>query len=141
MTVYVDDMRAPFRRMIMCHMIADTEEELHSMAHRIGVKRKWYQGNHYDISLTKRRLAVRFGAVEITMRQLAFMAANKKRAERGLPPLAATPSRELPAVALAKRVPCSADCGRIVLIGAFEDSLCIHCGGLAPIAQVINSRK
>jgi hypothetical protein len=24
MTVYVDDMRAPFRRMIMCHMTADT---------------------------------------------------------------------------------------------------------------------
>jgi hypothetical protein len=51
MTVYVDDMRAEFfpphapgRRFIMCHMIADTEEELHAMAARIGVACKWHQG-------------------------------------------------------------------------------------------------
>lgn len=66
MTVYVDDMRAPFGRMIMCHMVADTEEELHAMADRIGVARKWHQGDHYDIALVKRKLAVDSGAVEIS---------------------------------------------------------------------------
>jgi len=69
MAVYVDDMRAPFRRMIMCHMLADTVEELHAMADKIGVNRKWFQGDHYDICISKRTLAVKYGAVEITMRE------------------------------------------------------------------------
>lgn len=73
MTVYVDNMRARFGRMIMCHMIADSEDELHAMAARVGVARRWYQGDHYDICLAKRELAVRFGAVEVTLRQLAAM--------------------------------------------------------------------
>jgi uncharacterized protein DUF4031 len=81
-TVYVDDMRAAFGRMIMCHMIADTEAELHAMADRIGVARKWFQrkpsGDHYDIALSKRRLAVQFGAREITLRQCAMMCANRR---------------------------------------------------------------
>lgn len=43
MTVYVDDMRAPFGRMKMCHMVADSDAELHAMAARIGVARRWHQ--------------------------------------------------------------------------------------------------
>ena len=78
MSVYVDDMRARFGRMVMCHMIADTDAELHGMAARIGVARKWHQGDHYDIALTKRAIAVAAGAVEITQRQAAFMAANRR---------------------------------------------------------------
>lgn len=80
MAVYVDDMwRVPmgrFGRMKMSHMVADTEEELHGMAERLGL-RKWFQnaasGAHYDISMSKRGEAVKFGAVEITMRELALM--------------------------------------------------------------------
>lgn len=78
MSVYVDDMRAAFGRMTMCHMWADTVDELLLMADRIGVKRKWIQGHpdlsfgrhrkarwvHFDISLTKRALAVKAGALE-----------------------------------------------------------------------------
>lgn len=79
MTVYVDDMRASYRRMIMCHMIGDTEAELHAMAARIGVARRWYQGDHYDICLAKRALAVEYGAREITWRQCGMMVANRKR--------------------------------------------------------------
>lgn len=75
MTVYVDDMYkhplGEFGRMKMSHMIADTEEELHEMADKIGVARRWYQGDHYDICLSKRAKAVEKGAVEITLRQLA----------------------------------------------------------------------
>lgn len=88
MTVYVDDMQAPYGRMKMCHMLADTDEELHAMAARIGVARKWWQsplktsGSHYDIALSKRALAVEYGAKEITMRQAAGM--NARRRETGL---------------------------------------------------------
>lgn len=74
MAVYVDDMRAGFGRMVMCHMVADTEAELHAMADKIGVDRKWYQYPkksrypHYDIALSKRALAVEAGAQEIRWR-------------------------------------------------------------------------
>ena len=78
MTVYVDDMKAKFGRMIMCHMIADTDAELHAMAAKIGVARKWHQSpplhtSHYDIALSKRAEAVAAGAVEITWRQAGCM--------------------------------------------------------------------
>ena len=74
MTVYVDDSENRFRRMKMCHMLADTPDELHAMADRIGVARKWYQGQastpHYDICKSKSKLAVKYGAVEIDRRKL-----------------------------------------------------------------------
>ena len=75
MAVYVDHMRAPLGRMKMCHMIADSTEELLAMADRIGVARRWIQKagtshEHFDIALSKRALAVEAGAKEITRREL-----------------------------------------------------------------------
>jgi len=86
MAVYVDDMRAPFRRMIMCHMIADTTEELNAMADKIGVARKWiqYPGSsreHYDICLSARAKAVAAGAIEITWRETAERTMAKRKEE------------------------------------------------------------
>ena len=80
MTVYVDDMHkhpmGRFGRMKMCHMMADSTEELLRMADTIGVQRKWIQkpgtpDEHFDISTSKRGLAVIAGAQEITMREMA----------------------------------------------------------------------
>ena len=80
MSVYVDNGRARFGRMLMCHMLADTEKELHAMARKIGVARRWYQGDHYDICQSKRTLAVSGGAKEITARQaVAVRAAFRQR--------------------------------------------------------------
>lgn len=83
MTVYVDDMykfpMGQFRRMKMSHMIADTDEELHAMAARVGVARKWYQGDHYDIAMSKRELAIQYGARAITLKQLACMSGLRRR--------------------------------------------------------------
>ncbi|MEE9584756.1 MAG: DUF4031 domain-containing protein [Candidatus Brocadiales bacterium] len=91
MPVYVDDMCAPFGRMLMCHMIADTKEELLDMADTIGVSRKWLQdeGNyreHFDISKGKRGLAIKAGAIEISWTEVG----RKIRSRRtpGLEPTA-----------------------------------------------------
>lgn len=76
MAVYVDDMRAPYGRMIMCHMIADTTEELLAMAiriqvaaHHIQYKGTWKE--HFDICLSKKALAIKLGAVAVTQREAA----------------------------------------------------------------------
>lgn len=84
MAVYVDDFDAPYGRMIMCHMIADTDDELHLMADRLGINRKWHQSppkasnSHYDIAKSKKALAISFGAIEITDRQAAMMCARRR---------------------------------------------------------------
>lgn len=67
--VYVDNARIPFRRMLMCHLLADSEFELHAMAAAIGVARRWFQGDHYDVCLTKRAKAIELGAKAITDRR------------------------------------------------------------------------
>lgn len=85
MTVYVDDMRARFGRMIMCHMVADTDAELREMARKIGVAERWHQGDHFDICLSKRAMAVELGAVEVTKRQLGAMRILRRRRGRSGP--------------------------------------------------------
>lgn len=65
--------------MKMSHMIADTEEELHQMAGRIGVARKWYQNDHYDICISMREKALLYGAKEVTLRELSKMSMDRRR--------------------------------------------------------------
>jgi hypothetical protein len=73
--------------MIMCHMVADTLAELHTMAEKLGV-RQWFQESpahpHYDISLSKRKEAVALGAIEITQREVITRVLLPWR-ERGKP--------------------------------------------------------
>lgn len=69
MTVYVDDVRHPYGRMIMCHMWADSLDELLEMADAIGMNRKWLQQPpkaswvHFDVSLTLKARAIARGAI------------------------------------------------------------------------------
>lgn len=83
MAVYVDNMRAKLGNMVMCHMVADTDDELHAMADRIGVRRRWHQApprhdSHYDIALSKRRAAVEAGAIEVTWKVLGMMTLRRR---------------------------------------------------------------
>ncbi len=83
MAVYVDNMRAKFGRMIMCHMMADTSRELVEIAEKIGIAHRWIQKpgtayEHFDVSLEKRAMAVRAGAIEVTMRDLGMLIRKRK---------------------------------------------------------------
>lgn len=56
----------------MSHMLADSLDELHKMAASIGLRREWFQNHatpHYDLCQTKRKAALRLGAIEIDRRQ------------------------------------------------------------------------
>lgn len=79
MAVYVGTMEWPYRHMIMFHLATDdpTQEELHAMVDKIGVKRKWFQNKgqdawypHYDICKSKKALAIKHGAIEVNDREL-----------------------------------------------------------------------
>lgn len=70
----------------MCHMVADTPDELLQMADRIGVARRWLQHagtwrEHFDICLSRRKLAVAAGAREITARELVQIQAQRRPRE------------------------------------------------------------
>ena len=71
MAVYVDDMQAPFRGMIMCHMFADSDAELNSFAFQLGLKIRWKHKEHFDISQSKKAEAIKLGAIEITQQEMA----------------------------------------------------------------------
>jgi hypothetical protein len=76
MSCYVDTMRAPFGRLIACHLIADSSAELLAMVDKIGLQRRHvqYEGTwkeHFDLSLQKRARAVAAGAVEISCKELS----------------------------------------------------------------------
>lgn len=63
----------------MCHMIADSVDELLAMADAIGVNRRHFQSGsfpHFDVSLAYRKRAVAHGAIEVDRR--ALVAAMKR---------------------------------------------------------------
>jgi len=88
MSVYVDRAECGYGRMVMCHMIADTPGELHAMADKIGVSRRWFQAPpkasfwHYDICKSKRALAVTAGAIQVD--RTALVAAVRRIRESGV---------------------------------------------------------
>lgn len=93
MTVYVDDMLMKAqvgrgRPARWSHLMADTAEELHEFAARLGLRREWAQYEdkpwmlHYDVTATKRQAAIRLGAVPITWREAGRMTLKKAREHR-----------------------------------------------------------
>lgn len=77
-------MQANFGRMKMCHMVADSTKELLEMVDKIGVQRKWIQKQntpqeHFDICLSKKQLAINYGAIEISFSELGRFIINKRK--------------------------------------------------------------
>ena len=87
MIVYVDP---PFRTIPTrrwrwgkaSHLWADTPEELHAFAAQIGLSRHWFQAHkylpHYDLTMARRQVAVRRGAVEQSLRDLVLFMRKQK---------------------------------------------------------------
>lgn len=89
MGVYVDAPIYPFigrsgRKMMMCHMVADTLAELHDMAEKLGV-RAHFQAHtrypHYDICKSKRTQALSLGAMSCPDRKTLITKARALLAE------------------------------------------------------------
>jgi len=70
MSVYVDDAVHAWRGQRWAHLMADTLDELHAMAQRLGMPRRAFQnktsGAHYDVTTELREQAIALGAIAIS---------------------------------------------------------------------------
>ena len=66
--VYIDDARIPWRGRQWSHLVADTADELHAAAERLGLRREWAQDRgrtlHYDLPEELRQAAIDIGVAE-----------------------------------------------------------------------------
>jgi hypothetical protein len=54
-----------------CHLVSDADlEELHAVAVAMGIPRRAFHGDHYDVPEELRRDALAAGAVEVDSREL-----------------------------------------------------------------------
>ncbi|HKA04117.1 MAG TPA: DUF4031 domain-containing protein [Acidimicrobiales bacterium] len=71
MTVLVDEARWPWRGRRWCHLVSDASlDELHEFAVRLGIPRRAFQGDHYDLHEEGRARAIELGAVPVPSREL-----------------------------------------------------------------------
>lgn len=70
MAVYVDAALVHWRGLRWAHLMADTLEELHAMAARLGLPRRAFQhrrsGAHYDVTVELREAAIALGAIPLS---------------------------------------------------------------------------
>lgn len=99
MAVYVDSAGIPAtvgrNTSRWSHLTADTKDELHAFAERLGLRRSWFQTCknrrmcppercphwHYDVTAGKRAQALRMGAVELDLRQMGALISARRAAQ------------------------------------------------------------
>jgi hypothetical protein len=94
MSVYVDDAVTLWRGRRWAHLMADTLDELHAFADRLGIPRRAFQnktsGAHYDLPADVRELAIDLGAIPISRHRdrdlVRAVIRNAKAQGRGLAP-------------------------------------------------------
>jgi hypothetical protein len=108
MTVYVDNfqVQATVGRITAqwSHLFSwpwDDPGELHALAARIGLSRRWYQDKewprgHYDVTSLKRRLAIAAGAVPVSCRDMGKLMSAARKRGLGNPPPASEADRWRP---------------------------------------------
>lgn len=71
MAILVDPAIWPWRGRVWAHLVSDTSyDELHEFAARLGLPRRVFQGDHYDVPAAVREQAVALGAQEVPAREL-----------------------------------------------------------------------
>lgn len=75
MAVYIDPLSSyDHKRKRYSHMIADSIEELHEFAQKLGLGRHWFHnGDHYDVSEDFYEMAISQGATLVTTRALVAL--------------------------------------------------------------------
>ncbi len=71
MAILIDQARWWHRGEKWCHLVSDESyEELHDFADRVGIPRRGFQGDHYDIPERFRQQMIDAGAHELDSREL-----------------------------------------------------------------------
>ena len=71
MTILVDPAIWPHRDRRWCHLVSDESyDELHAFAARLGIPRRAFQGDHYDLPEEHRARAIELGATPVPSREL-----------------------------------------------------------------------
>jgi hypothetical protein len=90
-TVLVDTARFPGHGRWWAHLASDTStEELHAFAARLGIPRRAFEGDHYDVPAERVEEAVAAGATRVSTRELlrrlqsAGLRTPKRRGEKVL---------------------------------------------------------
>lgn len=98
MTVYVDNYRRPAKvgriQAHWSHLTADTPEELHAFAAKLGQRREWFQARckhaacptcdgvcahfHYDVVDARRTAAIAAGAMPIDIREMGALISARR---------------------------------------------------------------
>ncbi|MBU3701828.1 MAG: DUF4031 domain-containing protein [Acidimicrobiia bacterium] len=71
MTILVDAAIWPHDGRKWAHLVSDASlDELHEFADRLGIPRRGFQGDHYDVPTEWRERAIALGAVPVSSREL-----------------------------------------------------------------------
>ena len=89
MAILVDPAVWPWRDREWAHLVSDLSyDELHEFAARLGMPRRIFQGDHYDVPAITRELAIAMGAQPVAARELVarLSAAGLRRPKGRLAP-------------------------------------------------------
>ncbi len=69
--ILVDDAIWPWRGRRWAHLVSDESyDELHAFAELLGIERRHFQGDHYDVPSELREIAIDLGAAAVGAREL-----------------------------------------------------------------------
>jgi Protein of unknown function (DUF4031) len=71
LTILVDPAVWPWRDRRWAHLVSDQSyDELHAFAEQLGIPRRAFQGDHYDVPADYRDRAIELGATAVSSREL-----------------------------------------------------------------------